>query len=46
MQALKRVLWQPYVRSLEKHPLITKMCTASVLMGVGDAVSQNIEGIF
>jgi len=31
------------VRSLEKHPIITKMFTASVLMAVGDACAQNIE---
>eukprot|EP00026_Physarum_polycephalum_P016203 Phypoly_transcript_17062.p1 GENE.Phypoly_transcript_17062~~Phypoly_transcript_17062.p1 ORF type:complete len:219 (+),score=29.04 Phypoly_transcript_17062:155-811(+) len=45
MQVLKRLLWEPYVRALDKRPLFTKMCTASVLMGVGDAVSQNIEKI-
>lgn len=46
MQVLKRILWEPYKRALEQRPLLTKMCTASVLMGVGDAVSQTIESIF
>ncbi len=45
MQAAKRIFWIPYTRSLEKRPLLTKMCTASLLMAFGDAVSQTIEVI-
>jgi len=40
---LRRFLWEPYTRALEKRPLVTKMCTASFLMGVGDVCAQNLE---
>lgn len=45
MQGLKRLLWEPYVRALDKNPLLVKSCTAALLMGVGDGVSQGIERI-
>lgn len=33
-----------YTRALERHPLTTKVLTSTVLFGVGDFMSQKLEG--
>ncbi|EFA78150.1 pmp22 family protein [Heterostelium album PN500] len=40
---LNRKLWNPYLRALDSHPLITKSITTGVLMGTGDVLAQSIE---
>jgi hypothetical protein len=33
-----------YTRALERHPLLTKVATSTVLFGAGDFMSQKLEG--
>jgi hypothetical protein len=37
-------MFAAYTRALEKHPLLTKVVTSTVLFGAGDLMSQKLEG--
>ena len=37
-------LWSDYLNLLETAPLVTKACTAGVIIGAGDAAAQTLEG--
>ena len=38
------MVFAAYTRALERHPLLTKVVTSTVLFGAGDLMSQKLEG--
>ncbi|EGG21327.1 pmp22 family protein [Cavenderia fasciculata] len=40
---LNQVIWKPYIRALDRFPLIVKSLTTGTLMGTGDVMAQSIE---